>query len=50
MSTFAHAMRRVIRRGGDAPASEAAAAGGQAAPIVPSDLSVGPTTSGCSTR
>ena len=30
MSTFAHAMRRVIRRGGEAPAAEAAAVDGQA--------------------
>jgi serine phosphatase RsbU (regulator of sigma subunit)/anti-sigma regulatory factor (Ser/Thr protein kinase) len=40
MSTFAHAMRRVIRRGGEAPAGQAAAVDGQA-PVPPS-LPVGP--------
>src|SRR4051812_23601430 len=40
MSTFAHAMRRVIRRGGAAPAGRAAVVGGEAA--VPASLPVGP--------
>src|SRR6478735_12774250 len=42
MSTFAHAMRRVIRRGADAPAADAAAADGQAPTVVPASLPVGP--------
>ena len=41
MSTFAHAMRRVIRRGGEAPAAEAAA-DRRPRPPVPPSLPVGP--------
>ena len=35
MSTFAQAMRRVLRRGGEAPVAAAAAADGQAPTVVP---------------
>src|SRR5262245_49594858 len=43
MSTFAQTWRKVIRRGGAAPAAEAAAVDGQiAAAPVPADLPLGP--------
>ena len=42
MSTFAHAMRRVIRRGGRAPAAETAAVDGQLAAAIPASLPPAP--------